>query len=420
MTQEKRPTEILVDLDKVLPELEAIYKDIHAHPELSMLETRTAEIAAKHLRASGFEVTTGVGKTGVIGILHNGDGPTVMLRADMDALPIKEATGLPYASSVTAVGSDGRSVPVAHSCGHDMHVACLIGAISLFTKSRGSWQGTLMAVFQPGEETAQGAQAMIDDGLFKRFPKPDVVLGQHVMSLPSGHVNWRTGVVTSSADSFQIRMFGRGAHGSMPEASIDPVVMAASTVMRLQTIVSREVGPTDSAVVTIGVLQAGTKENVIPDDAIIKLNVRTFDEGVRKHVLAAIERIVNAEAAAAGAPKPPEITPLDRYSLVTNDVDATEKVVGAFRQNFPDGSVEQTKPTMASEDFGCFGAEWHAPAVYWFFGGDDPEVYEKAKKDGTLSALPTNHNPRFAPVIHPTLETGVKALVVAAHAWLAS
>jgi amidohydrolase len=420
MTQEKRPTEILVDLDKVLPELEAIYKDIHAHPELSMLETRTAEIAAKHLRASGFEVTTGVGKTGVIGILHNGDGPTVMLRADMDALPIKEATGLPYASSVTAVGSDGRSVPVAHSCGHDMHVACLIGAISLFTKSRGSWQGTLMAVFQPGEETAQGAQAMIDDGLFKRFPKPDVVLGQHVMSLPSGHVNWRTGVVTSSADSFQIRMFGRGAHGSMPEASIDPVVMAASTVMRLQTIVSREVGPTDSAVVTIGVLQAGTKENVIPDDAIIKLNVRTFDEGVRKHVLAAIERIVNAEAAAAGAPKPPEITPLDRYSLVTNDVDATEKVVDAFRQNFPDGSVEQTKPTMASEDFGCFGAEWHAPAVYWFFGGDDPEVYEKAKKDGTLSALPTNHNPRFAPVIHPTLETGVKALVVAAHAWLAS
>jgi amidohydrolase len=365
-------------------------------------------------------VTTGVGKTGVVGILRNGDGPTVMLRADMDALPIKEATGLPYASSVTTVGSDGRSVPVAHSCGHDMHVACLIGATSLLTKSRGSWQGTLMAVFQPGEETAQGAQAMIDDGLFKRFPKPVVILGQHVMSLPSGHVDWRAGVVTSSADSLQIRMFGRGAHGSMPEASIDPVVMAASTVMRLQTIVSREVAPTDSAVMTIGVLQAGTKENVIPDDAIIKLNVRTFDEGVRKHVLASIERIVNAEAAASGAPKPPEITPLDRYSLVTNDVDATNKVADAFRQNFPDGSVEQTKPTMASEDFGCFGAEWHVPAVYWFFGGDDPEVYQKAKKDGTLSALPTNHNPRFAPVIHPTLETGVKALVVAAHAWLAS
>jgi hippurate hydrolase len=336
----------------------------------------------------------------------------------MDALPIKETTGLPYASSVTVSGSDGKSIPVAHACGHDMHVACLSGATSLFNRSRDSWQGTLMAVFQPGEETAQGAQAMIDDGLFKRFPKPIVVLGQHVMSLPSGHLNWRTGVVTSSADSLQIRIFGRGAHGSMPEASVDPVVMAASTVMKLQTIVSREVSPTDSAVVTIGVLQAGTKENVIPDDAIIKLNVRTFDEGIRKHVLAAIERIVNAEAAAAGAPRAPEITPLDRYSAVSNDVESTKKVVDAFRQSFPDGTVEQTKPTMASEDFGCFGAQWPAPAVYWFFGGANPEVYHRAKRDGTLNSLPTNHNPRFAPVIHPTLQTGVKALVVAASAWL--
>jgi len=420
MTNQKGPTAILENVDTILPELEAIYKDIHAHPELSMHETRTAKIAANHLKTNGFEVTEGVGQTGVVGILRNGIGPTVMLRADMDALPIKEATGLPYASKMTAKGPDGKIVPVAHSCGHDMHVACLIGASSLFAKSRGSWRGTLMAIFQPGEETAEGAQAMIDDGLFKRFAKPDVVLGQHVMSLPSGHLDWRKGVVTSAADSLQIRMFGRGAHGSMPEASIDPVVMAASTVMRLQTIVSREVAPTDSAVVTIGALQAGTKENVIPDEAIIKLNVRTFNADVRKRVLAAIERIVNAEAAAAGAPKPPEITPLDRYSSVTNDLEATEKVVDAFRQNFPADSVEQTKPTMASEDFGCFGAEWHAPAVYWFFGGDDPKVYAKAKKQGTISSLPTNHNPRFAPVIHPTLETGVKALVVAAHAWLAS
>ena len=391
MTNQKGPTAILANVDTILPELEAIYKDIHAHPELSMHETRTAKIAANHLKTNGFEVTTGVGQTGVVGILRNGIGPTVMLRADMDALPIKEATGLPYASKMTAKGPDGKIVPVAHSCGHDMHVACLIGASSLFAKSRGSWQGTLMAIFQPGEETAEGAQAMIDDGLFKRFPKPDVVLGQHVMSLPSGHLDWRKGVVTSAADSLQIRMFGRGAHGSMPEASIDPVVMAASTVMRLQTIVSREVAPTDSAVVTIGALQAGTKENVIPDEAIIKLNVRTFNADVRKRVLAAIERIVNAEAAAAGAPKPPEITPLDRYSSVTNDLEATEKVVDAFRQNFPADSVEQTKPTMASEDFGCFGAEWHAPAVYWFFGGDDPKVYAKAKKQGTISSLPTNH-----------------------------
>jgi amidohydrolase len=417
---EKKPTAILASLATLLPELEAIYKDIHSHPELSMQETRTAGVAASHLKALGFEVTAGVGKTGVVGILRNGDGATVMLRADMDALPIKEATGLPYASTVTGTDPSGKTVPLAHSCGHDMHVACLIGATSLFARSRDAWRGTLMAVFQPGEETAQGAKAMIDDGMFKRFPKPDVVLGQHVMSLPSGNIDWRAGIVTSSADSLQIRMFGRGAHGSMPESSIDPVVMAASTVMRLQTIVSREVSPTDSAVVTIGVLQAGTKENVIPDEALIKLNVRTFDEGVRKRVLAAIERIVTAEAAASGAPKPPEITPLDQYSSVKNDATATKKVVDALLQSFPASSIEQTKPTMASEDFGCFGVGWDVPAVYWFFGGDDPAVYAKAKKEGKLSSLPTNHNPAFAPVIHPTLETGVKALVVAAHAWLAS
>src|ERR1700693_5485240 len=360
---EIKPAEILASLATLLPELVAVYKDIHAHPELSMHETRTAQIAADHLKANGFEVTTGVGKTGVVGILRNGDGPVAMLRADMDALPIKEATGLPYASTVTATGPDGKTVSVAHSCGHDMHVACLIGATSLFAKSRDSWHGTLMPVFQPGEETAQGAQAMIDDGLFKRFTKPDVVLGQHVMSLPSGHLDWRTGVVTSAADSLQIRLFGRGAHGSMPEASIDPVVMAASTVMRLQTIVSREVAPTDSAVVTIGALQAGTKENVIPDEAIIKLNVRTFDEGVRKRVLAAIERIVNAEAEASGAPKKPEITPLDHYSLVRNDPDAAKRVGDAFRLYFSADRVQETQPTTASEDFGSFGAGWDVPAV---------------------------------------------------------
>lgn len=411
---------LLARLDSLVPDLEGIYKDIHAHPELSMQETRTARIAESHLKSLGFEVTPEVGKTGVVGLLRNGEGPTVMLRADMDALPIEEATGLSYASKAVAMSHEGRQVPVAHSCGHDMHVACLMGAASLFAMARDSWKGTLMLVFQPGEEIGEGAQAMIDDGLFDRFPMPDVVLGQHVMSLASGNIAWREGVVTSAADSFQIRMFGRGAHGSMPEASIDPVVMAASTVLRLQTIVSREVAPTDSAVLTVGSLQAGTKENVIPDEAVIKLNVRSFDKNVRKRILESIERIVNAEAAAAGAPRPPQIIPLDRYSLVKNDPAATRKVVEAFLQNFPDGSVEQTKPTMASEDFGCFGIEWQAPSVYWFFGGDDPEIYAKAKSAGTLSDLPTNHNPHFAPVLHPTLETGVKALVIAARAWMAS
>jgi amidohydrolase len=411
---------MMAQISSILPDLETLYKDIHAHPELSMQETRTAGVAADRLRASGFEVSTGIGKTGVVGLLRNGEGPTVMLRADMDALPVKEATGLPYASQVTATDRDGNMAPVMHACGHDMHVTWLVGVATLFAQVREAWKGTLLAVFQPAEETAEGAQAMIDDGLFQHFPKPAVVLGQHVMVGPAGTVAGRTGVITSAADSLQIRLFGRGAHGSMPQASVDPVVMAAATVMRLQTIVSREVAPTEAAVVTVGALQAGTKENVIPDEAIIKLNVRTFDEGVRKRVLAAIERIVNAEAAASGAPKPPEITPLDRYSLVTNDPAASQQVVEAFRQHFSAERVRETGPASASEDFGSFGAEWHAPSVFWFVGGTDPTVYSKAKAAGTLNELPTNHNPRFAPVIHPTLETGVEAMAVAARAWLSS
>ena len=407
------------DLQGLMSDLETIYTDIHSHPELSMQETRTAAIAAEHLRKAGFDVTTGVGKTGVVGVLRNGDGPTVMLRADMDALPVAEATGLPYASKVTARDKDGHEVPVMHACGHDMHVTWLIGATTLLSKARKEWHGTVMAVFQPAEETGTGAQAMIDDGLFKRFPKPDVVLGQHVMVGAAGTISGRAGVITSAGDSLQIRLFGRGAHGSMPQASIDPVVMAAATVLRLQTIVSRELAATEAAVVTIGALQAGTKENVIPDEAIIKLNVRTFDEGVRSRVLAAITRIVNAEAAASGAPKPPEITPLDRYALVVNDAAANQKVGDAFREHFSEGRVEKTLPTSASEDFGCFGAEWNVPSVFWFVGGTDPEIYAKAQAAGRLNDLPTNHNPKFAPVIQPTLRTGVEALLVATLAWLA-
>jgi hippurate hydrolase len=341
-----------------------------------------------------------------------------MLRADMDALPVEEATGLPYASKATATGPEGDSVPVSHMCGHDMHVTWLAGAARLFSETRPSWRGTLMAVFQPGEETAEGAKAMIADGLFQRFPKPEVVLGQHVMVGPAGTVAARAGAITSAADSLQIRLFGRGAHGSMPQASVDPVVMAAATVMRLQGIVSREVAAAEAAVVTVGALQAGTKENVIPDEAIIKLNVRTFDEGVRKRVLAAIERIVRAEAAASGAPREPEITPLDRYPLNVNDRDASHRVRDAFREYFGADRVRETGPAPASEDFGSFGTEWHAPSVFWFVGGTDPEVYAKAKQANRLNELPVNHSPKFAPVLHPTLRTGVETLVVAGRAWM--
>ena len=261
---------------------------------------------------------------------------------------------------------------------------------------------------------------MVDSGLLTRCPKPDVVLAQHVMVGSAGSLGTRAGVITSAGDSLQIRMFGRGAHGSMPHASIDPVVMAAATVLRLQTIVSRELAASDAAVVTVGSLQAGDKENVIPDEAVIKLNVRTFSEDVRTRVLDAIARIAHAEAAASGAPKPPEITPLDRYSLVVNDPDATQRVTDAFRGHFGSDRLREVKPTSASEDFGVFGAAWQTPSVFWFVGGTDPQQYAEAKQAGRVRDLPTNHNPRFAPVLHPTLETGVTAMVVASHAWLRS
>jgi amidohydrolase len=305
-------------------------------------------------------------------------------------------------------------------CGHDMHVTWLAGATRLLAAARATWRGTLLAVFQPGEETAEGAQAMIADGLFERFPKPDVILGQHVMVGPAGTVAGRAGAITSAADSLQVRLFGRGAHGSMPQASIDPVIMAAATVMRLQTIVSREVAAAEAAVVTIGALQAGTKENVIPDEAMIKLNVRTFDAGVRERVLAAIERIVNAEAQASGAPRKPEITTLDHYPLNVNDRDASKRVVDAFRRYFGPDRVREAGPAPASEDFGSFGTEWHVPSVFWFVGGTDPATYAKAKETNRLNELPVNHSPKFAPVIHPTLTTGVETLLVATQAWLSA
>src|SRR5689334_19172374 len=351
-----------------------------------MQARRIAGIAAQHLQAAGYDVTTGVGGTGVVGVLANGDGPTVMLRADMDALPVREATGLPYASTATATDPAGVEVPVMHACGHDMHVTWLAGVTALLAGARDAWQGTVLAVFQPAEETAQGAQAMIDDGLFDRFPKPQVILGQHVMPAPAGALGYRPGTTQAAADSLEVRLFGRGAHGSMPESSVDPVVMAAATVLRLQTIVSREVAASQAAVVTIGALQAGTKDNVIPDEAVLKLNVRTFDDQVRAHVLDAITRIVEAEATASGAPRAPEITTTEHYPLTVNDPQRTEQVAAALRRQFGDARVhERSEPYAASEDFGSFGTEWGVPSVFWYVGGTDPDLYNKAKKAGTIA-----------------------------------
>jgi hippurate hydrolase len=402
----------------LLTNLEAVYKDIHEHPELSMQEFRTAKIAADAMRNLGYEVTTNVGVTGVVCVMRNGEGPTVMLRADMDALPMAENTGLPYASKVTARDADGSETGVAHSCGHDMHVTWLLGAAHILAANRAAWHGTVVIVFQPGEETAEGANAMVRDWGEGRFPKPDIILGQHVMVGPAGTVNYRPGVTLSAGDSLKITLFGRGSHGSQPQTSIDPVIMAAATTMRLQTIVSREIAPTDSAVLTIGSLQAGTKENIIPDEATIKLNMRTFDEDTREYMLKSIRRICCAECDASGAERPPEFTTINTYPLTENDLAATQTVAAAFAKQFGDKAALAPAPASASEDFSVFGRTWRVPYVFWFVGGTDPAVYEKARQEKAVNRIPSNHSPKFAPQIHPTLETGLQAMLAAAGAWL--
>ncbi len=415
MSQNDRVCEILAGLDDLLSDLEAFYRDVHAHPELSLQEHRTAALAAGWLQRAGFDVTTGVGGTGVVGVLGNGDGDAVMLRADMDALPVEEATGLDYASTATGTDASGATVPVMHACGHDMHVAWLVGAATLLARHPDAWSGTLLVVFQPAEETAQGAQAMIDDGLFDRFPEPAVILGQHVMPAPAGQVGYRPGVTQAAADSLEVHLHGRGAHGSMPESSVDPVVMAAATVLRLQTIVSRETAASAAVVVTVGALQAGTKDNVIPDDALLRINVRSFDEAARRHTLEAIERIVRAETQASGAPREPEIVTTEHYPLTVNDAGWAHRVATAFGEQFGAERVtELAAPYAASEDFGSFGTQWGVPSVFWYVGGIDAERYAAAAAAGTVAQdIPTNHNPGFAPVIHPTLQTGVATMVTA-------
>jgi amidohydrolase len=410
-----------------LADLADVYRDLHAHPELGFAEERTAGIVAARLRGLGYDTTTGVGRTGVVGIRRNRErnqeGPTVLLRADMDALPVREQTGLPYASTVRRTDADGRDVPLMHACGHDMHVTCLLGAAEELARDPESWRGTVMLVFQPAEEAGGGAQAMIDDGLFDRFGTPDVVLGQHVSPLPAGIIGVRPGPAFAGADGLRVVLHGKGAHGSRPETGVDPVVMAAATVMRLQGIVSREVAAGDTAVVTVGALHAGSKENIIPDQAELLLSIRTFDERVREATLDAIERIVRAEAAASAAPRDPEITVTATFPPVVNDPHACARVTEAFRRDLGQRAVLDPGPVTGSEDVGLLATASAAPLAYWLLGGADPALFAQA--DGVagvaavVSRLPSNHSPLFAPVIEPTLRTGVAALTSAARAWLA-
>jgi hippurate hydrolase len=398
---------------------ESLYKDLHAHPELSHQEFRTAKIVAEQLGNQGFAVHESIGGTGVVGVLENGEGPTVLLRADMDALPIAEATGLDYASTAKGTDASGREVPIMHGCGHDVHVSCLLGAARLMAGARESWAGTLAALFQPAEEMGDGARGMVDDGLTSRVPRPDVVLGQHVLAHPAGTLSPHPGAFLSMADSIRITLHGRGSHGSMPHLSVDPAVLASMVVVRLQAIVAREVPPGEFAVVTVGRIAVGAKSNIIDDHAVLELNIRTYDRSIRDQILAAIERIARAESAASGSPKEPDFEVYDSYPLTNNSEEATARVAGAFREHFGDLVADYGRQT-ASEDFSAIPDAFGVPYTYWGVGGTDPDAYRQAEEAGTVSAdIPANHSPRFAPVLEPTLQAGTAALVVAALAWLA-
>ena len=410
--------EILAGYDGLQAAQEAFYKDLHQHPELSHQEQRTAQHVAGQLQQYGCTVQSGIGGTGVVGMLSNGDGPTVLLRADMDALPIKEDTGADYASTATAQDADGNEVPVAHACGHDIHISCLLGMTKLMADHPGQWNGTLLALFQPAEETGDGAQAMVDDGLLTRIPAPDVALAQHVLRGVAGTAGTRSGPFLSAADSIKITVHGRGGHGSMPQNTIDPVVLAAMIVVRLQTVVSREIAPTQTAVLTVGSSQAGTTSNVIPDHAVLQLNTRSYTQQTRQRMLAAIQRIVRAECQAAGSPKDPDFETLDSYPLTDNDAGTTRRVTAAFSTHFGDRALQWEQQT-ASEDFSNIPRAAGIPYTYWAIGGTDPQTYRTAEKNGHLDDLPANHSPKFLPPLQPTLRTGTEALTAAALAWLA-
>jgi len=397
------------EVEAVYPEAHALYLDLHENPELSSHEIHTAAKLAGRLRDAGYEVTEHVGGTGVVAILKNGTGPTVMLRTELDALPVEEKTGLAYASKVRSKDDAGRDVPVAHACGHDLHMAAIVATATIMAHSKDTWHGTLMLIGQPAEETIAGAKGMLDDGLFKRFPKPDVVVALHVGNeLPAGVVGITPGVYNTNADSLRITIYGKGGHGSAPQTAIDPIVIAARTILALQTIVSREVKPGEMAVVTVGYIQAGTKNNIIPDHAELGLTVRTRKTEVRQQVLAAIARITKAEAEAAGAPHPPLIDHYEGTDLVYNDPALAQRLRAVLEAALGRENVVITEPITPSEDFSYF-TEQGIPGFYFSLGGADPEKLAEAKAAGTM--LPSNHSPLFAPDVDPALHTGIAAEV---------
>ena len=390
------------------PRLEAFYRDLHANPELGFAEHKTAAKLAERAKALGFEVTTGVGGTGVVAILKNGPGPTVMLRTEMDALPVLEKTGLPFASKVTTKNAAGDTVPGAHACGHDLHMAAWYGTAKLMAENRKAWSGTLMLIGQPSEEALTGAAAMLKDGLFTRFPKPDYALSMHDdASMASGTVMWHTGPFRASADTVTITMFGQGGHGAVPHETRDPVVMAARLVMALQTLISRENNPLDPVVITVGSIQGGTQANIVPDQVKLALTVRTFRPEVRQRVLASIAREAKGEALAAGAPKEPLVEVKTGTDSVVNDPQLVARAVKAVEKAVGPDFVKEMPAKMTSEDFAMYGQQPGVKALLLHVGAVDAGRLEAAKKAG--KPLPGTHSPQWAPDLKPTLTNTIKA-----------
>jgi hippurate hydrolase len=396
-------------VDSVYPQVETLYMDLHRHPELSLHEVNTAAKLAARLRELGYDVTEKVGGTGVVGILRNGAGPTVMLRTELDALPVEEKTGLAYASTVRTKDDAGHDVPVMHACGHDIHMAAWVGTATIMAHSKSEWHGTLVLIAQPAEERGLGAKNMIADGLFTRFPKPDVGVALHTTnSLPAGEVGFTPEYAASNADTVNITIYGKGGHGASPESTVDPIVIAARVVLTLQTIVSRETKPGDPAVITVGYIQGGTKSNIIPDEVHLGLTVRSYTPDVRKHLLAAIERVAKAEAQAADAPKAPLVQVVESTDSLYNDPKLAERLSRALTQALGAGRVQKEPPIMASEDYSYF-VEAGVPSFYFWLGVADPEKFKEAKASGVH--LPSNHSPFFAPDMEPSLKTAIESEV---------
>jgi hippurate hydrolase len=399
---------ISVSLERNYPALDALYKDLHAHPEIAFQEVKTAAKLATEMRALGFEVTEKVGKTGLVALYKNGDGPTIMVRTELDALPMEEKTGLPYASHDTASWR-GRETPVAHTCGHDVHMASWVGTARALVSLKDNWHGTLMFIAQPAEETVEGAKAMLDDGLFTRFPKPDAGFALHDGGFAYGNVNYRVGIGSSNQDGLFIRFHGRGGHGSAPQATIDPVMMAARFVVDVQSVISREKDPTEFGVVTVGAIHSGTVGNIIPDDAIVIGTIRSFKPEVRAKMLAGIERTAKAVAAMAGA-SPPDIDLAEGAKAVINDAAVVSAAEPMLKAAFGD-KFRTSPPGTASEDYSEY-VKAGVPSMFFNIGVYDPERVAAAR-DGSGPPLPSNHSPLFAPVPKPTIETGVTAMTLA-------